>query len=104
MEYLYGDTKTTRWGALRSNDGHPAPYQLPSLSIELGNEACMSNFAGTFAPKIARMEAVAQQHGQGGRLRYVTGSYLGITAPSSHCPAGGPNATLAVLKEVLQLY
>ena len=36
----------------------------------------------------------------GGKLKYITGSYLGIETPSSKCPAGGPNATHSVLREV----
>jgi hypothetical protein len=47
----------------------------------------------------AAMEARARLYGMGGRLRYVTGSYLGITAASSHCP-GSPDTTYQVFEEV----
>ena len=56
----------------------------------------VSDFNGTFAPKIAAMEASARLYGIGGKLRYVTGSYLGITRPSSKCPAA-PNTTYTVI-------
>lgn len=36
VEYVYGDAKTTVWGAQRAEDGHPIPYQ--PFWIELGNE------------------------------------------------------------------
>ena len=38
--------------------------QLKSLGIEVSNEACMSSFVGTFAPKAAAMEAAARMHGE----------------------------------------
>lgn len=41
------------------------------------------------------MEQQARLHGMGGQLRYVTGSYLGITSPTSKCP-GSPNTTFQV--------
>ena len=57
VEYLYGGA-TTHWGAMRVADGHPEPY--PPIAIEISNESCMSNFNGTFAPKIAAMYAHKQ--------------------------------------------
>ena len=99
VEYLYGGPNT-HWGAIRAADGHPEPYG--PIAIEISNESCMSSFNGTFAPKIAAMEANARLHGMGGKLRYVTGSYLGITAPSNHCPAA-PNTTYTVFKEVAEV-
>lgn len=59
----------------------------------------MSDFVGTFAPKAAAMEAAAQRAGIPGKLRYVTGSYLGIASANSKCP-GSPNTTRTVLREV----
>ena len=99
VEYLFGDSRT-QFGVLRVADGHPAPYQLPSLALEVSNEQCMSAFVSSFAQKIIAMEAAAKRHGMGGKLQYVTGSYRGLVTPDSHCPAGGPNATLEVLREV----
>ena len=99
VEYLFGDAGT-RFGGLRVADGHPAPYRLPSLAVQVSNERCMSVFVSSLAQQMVAMEAVARRHGMGGRLQYVAGSYLGIVSPNRHCPAGGPNATLEVLREV----
>ena len=93
VEYLYGGADT-HWGAIRAADGHPQPY--PAAAIEISNESCMENFVGTFAAKIAAMEAVARLHGIGGKLRYVTGSYLGITTPNTKCQVSGRAALVFV--------
>ena len=36
IEYLTGDATTTKWGAQRAKDGHPAPF--PLHYVEVGNE------------------------------------------------------------------
>jgi len=36
IEYVTGDAKTTKWGAQRAQDGHPAPF--PLHFVEIGNE------------------------------------------------------------------
>ena len=36
IEYIIGDAKTTKWGAQRAKDGHPAPFKLHY--VEVGNE------------------------------------------------------------------
>jgi alpha-L-arabinofuranosidase len=36
IEYVTGDSKTTKWGAVRAKDGHPAPF--PLKYVEIGNE------------------------------------------------------------------
>ena len=36
IEYVTGDAKTTKWGAVRAADGHPAPF--PLRYVEIGNE------------------------------------------------------------------
>jgi hypothetical protein len=92
VEYLYG-SPATHWGAQRVSDGHPAAY--PAVGIEVSNEACMASFNVTFAEKAAAMEASARANGMQGKLRYVTGSYQGITSPARKCP-GSPNTTLEV--------
>lgn len=96
--YLFGDPSKSSWAALRAADGHPGPYP-PDLSIEIGNEACMSSFVGTFAPKMIAMEAAARVSNIEGKLRYVTGSYLGITAADAKC-IGSPNTTYMLLQQV----
>ena len=36
IEYVTGDAKTTKWGAIRAQNGHPAPFALDY--VEIGNE------------------------------------------------------------------
>ena len=36
IEYLIGDAQTTKWGARRAKDGHPAPFKMQY--VEVGNE------------------------------------------------------------------
>jgi alpha-N-arabinofuranosidase len=36
IEYVTGDAATTKWGAQRAKDGHPAPFKL--TYVEIGNE------------------------------------------------------------------
>ncbi len=36
IEYVTGDAKTTKWGAIRAANGHPAPFKL--RFVEIGNE------------------------------------------------------------------
>ncbi len=36
IEYVIGDAATTKWGAQRAKDGHPAPFAL--RYVEIGNE------------------------------------------------------------------
>ncbi len=36
IEYLTGDAKTTKWGAVRAQNGHPKPFAL--RYVEIGNE------------------------------------------------------------------
>ena len=36
IEYLTGDATTTKWGARRAKDGHPAPFKM--TCVEVGNE------------------------------------------------------------------
>ncbi|MFZ4508888.1 MAG: alpha-L-arabinofuranosidase C-terminal domain-containing protein [Fimbriimonas sp.] len=36
IEYIVGDAKTTKWGAVRAKNGHPKPF--PLRYVEVGNE------------------------------------------------------------------
>ena len=56
----------------------------------------MSDFVSSFASKIRAMEDAARRSGVGGRLKYVTGSFLGLVEPASKCP-GSPNTTAQVM-------
>jgi alpha-L-arabinofuranosidase len=41
IEYVTGDAKTTKWGAVRAQNGHPAPFAL--TYVEIGNEDYLDN-------------------------------------------------------------
>ena len=49
IEYVTGDAATTKWGAQRAKDGHPAPF--PLHYVEVGNEDYnrSSQYEGRFA-------------------------------------------------------
>ena len=50
IEYVTGDAKTTKWGAQRAKDGHPAPF--PLQYVEVGNEDSFDrsgSYEGRFA-------------------------------------------------------
>jgi alpha-N-arabinofuranosidase len=51
IEYATGDT-TTKWGARRAADGHPAPFQLHY--VEIGNEDFMKLAAATYEARYAQ--------------------------------------------------
>jgi hypothetical protein len=38
VEYLFGGASATTWGALRAQDGHPQPYALDRVQVEIGCE------------------------------------------------------------------
>ncbi|HEX4284808.1 MAG TPA: alpha-L-arabinofuranosidase C-terminal domain-containing protein [Terracidiphilus sp.] len=50
IEYVSGDT-STRWGAERAKDGHPAPFHLKF--VEIGNEEYHDN-SGTYDARFAQ--------------------------------------------------
>ena len=41
IEYVTGDAKSTKWGAVRAQNGHPAPFAL--TYVEIGNEDNLDN-------------------------------------------------------------
>jgi alpha-N-arabinofuranosidase len=45
IEYITGDV-TTKWGAQRAQDGHPAPFKL--TYVEIGNEDFLNNGTATY--------------------------------------------------------
>ena len=59
IEYLAGDT-TTKWGALRAQHGHPAPF--PVRFVEIGNEDFFDK-AGVYDARFARFyDAIKAKH------------------------------------------
>jgi alpha-N-arabinofuranosidase len=59
IEYLTGDT-STRWGAERAKDGHPAPFRLQFM--EIGNEEYHDE-SGTYDARFAQFyKAIKQKH------------------------------------------
>ena len=51
VEYVTGDT-STKWGAQRAKDGHPAPF--PLHYIEIGNEDFLERGTHTYNPRYAQ--------------------------------------------------
>jgi alpha-L-arabinofuranosidase len=61
VEYVTGDT-STRWGAERARDGHPAPF--PLHSIEIGNEDYLDK-SGSYPGRYAQFaEALHKRYPQ----------------------------------------
>ena len=61
VEYVTGDT-STRWGAERARDGHPAPF--PLHSIEIGNEDYLDK-SGSYPTRYAQFaEALHKRYPQ----------------------------------------
>jgi alpha-L-arabinofuranosidase len=59
IEYVTGDA-STRWGAERAKDGHPAPFQLHFM--EIGNEEYHDE-SGTYDARFAQFyKAIKQKH------------------------------------------
>jgi alpha-N-arabinofuranosidase len=57
IEYVTGDSATTKWGAQRAKDGHPAPF--PLHYVEVGNEDQFDRPNGTYD---GRFTQVLQRH------------------------------------------
>jgi len=53
IEYVTGDAATTKWGARRAQDGHPAPFGLHY--VEIGNEDNLSGGAPSYAGRFSQM-------------------------------------------------
>ena len=61
IEYVTGDA-STRWGAMRARDGHPAPF--PLHYVEIGNEE-YHDPSGTYDARFAQFyKAIKQDHPQ----------------------------------------
>jgi alpha-N-arabinofuranosidase len=58
VEYVTGDT-STRWGAQRAKDGHPAPFPLEY--IEIGNED-MFDRSGSYPERFAQFALALRKH------------------------------------------
>ena len=60
IEYVTGDAKTTKWGAIRAANGHPAPFRL--RFVEIGNEDNLYKKA-VYEKKFARFyDAIKAKH------------------------------------------
>lgn len=46
VEYMFGSPLTTAGGRLRSEDGHPLPYDIKRVLLEVGNERMPGNGCG----------------------------------------------------------
>jgi alpha-L-arabinofuranosidase len=60
IEYVTGDT-TTRWGAVRASDGHPAPF--PLTYVEVGNEDFFDRIPGSYDSRFAQFyDAIKERY------------------------------------------
>ena len=60
IDYVSGDAKTTKWGALRALHGHPQPF--PLRFVEIGNEDFFDK-AGVYDARFARFyDAIKAKH------------------------------------------
>jgi alpha-N-arabinofuranosidase len=75
IEYVTGDA-STRWGAMRARDGHPAPF--PLHYVEIGNEE-YHDPSGTYDARFAQFyKAIKQDHPQ---LQIVASAPVTSTRP-----------------------
>jgi hypothetical protein len=77
----------------------------------MGNEQCMESFSGNitnatdttpgpFVAQVMAMESTARRMDVASvKLRYVTGSYLGILSENKKCP-NGPKHTRALVAQL----
>ncbi len=83
IEYVTGDAATTRWGAQRAKDGHPAPLKL--RYVEIGNEDWFDksgSYDGRFAqfydaikakyPQLKLISTVGNEHPESQRVHSRT--------------------------------
>jgi alpha-N-arabinofuranosidase len=79
IEYITGDAATTKWGAQRAKDGHPAPF--PLHYVEIGNEDWFersNSYDGRFAqfydaikakyPNLQIISTVGNEHSESQRV------------------------------------
>jgi alpha-L-arabinofuranosidase len=59
IEYVTGDAKTTKWGAQRAKDGHPAPFSLHY--VEIGNEDWFDK-SGSYDARFAQFHDAIKAH------------------------------------------
>src|ERR1035437_1256686 len=59
IEYVTGDATTTKWGAQRAIDGHPAPF--PLHYIEVGNEDWFDR-SGSYDARFAQIARALRKH------------------------------------------
>jgi alpha-N-arabinofuranosidase len=59
IEYLTGDATTTKWGARRAKDGHPAPF--PLNYVEVGNEDFFDR-SGSYEGRFAQFYDAIKAH------------------------------------------
>jgi alpha-N-arabinofuranosidase len=83
IEYVTGDAATTKWGAQRAKDGHPAPLKLHY--VEIGNEDWFDrsgSYDGRFAqfydaikakyPQLKIISTVGNEHAESQRVHSRT--------------------------------
>jgi alpha-L-arabinofuranosidase len=77
IEYVTGDT-STKWGAQRAKDGHPAPF--PLHYIEIGNEDWFDK-SGSYPERFAQIAlALRKQYPQ---FKLITTAPIKVTDPGA---------------------
>jgi alpha-N-arabinofuranosidase len=79
IEYVTGDAATTKWGARRAQDGHPAPFALHY--VEIGNEDNLSGGAPSYPGRFSQMAAAIRAQYPGLQLIATTSVRGGTAAP-----------------------
>jgi Alpha-L-arabinofuranosidase C-terminal domain/Ricin-type beta-trefoil lectin domain-like len=97
MDYLYGPT-TTRWGAQRAMDGHPAPYT--AKRFELGNEDAVDE---TYWNKFKALADVIWSRDPSIKLVVGDFTYADVITDPFHFTGGGKVDTLAAHQKILAL-
>ncbi|SEG67684.1 Alpha-L-arabinofuranosidase [Actinacidiphila yanglinensis] len=97
MDYLYGPT-STRWGAQRAADGHPAPYT--AKRFELGNEDAVDE---TYWNKFKALADVIWSRDPSIKLVVGDFTYSDVITDPFHVTGGGKVNTLAAHQKILEL-
>lgn len=97
MDYLYGST-TTRWGAQRAADGHPAPYT--AKRFELGNENAVDD---TYWTKFKALADVIWSRDPSIKLVVGDFTYSDVITDPFHFTGGGKVNSLAAHQKILAL-
>jgi alpha-N-arabinofuranosidase len=87
IEYVMGD-KSTKWGAIRARDGHPAPF--PLSYIEIGNEDGFDN-SGSYEKRFNQFAAAIRVKYPNLKIISTVGGKNDWLSGRFSIPKGGPD-------------